>query len=237
MDALDFPNAPQEFNFPSEETYSKKRAFENMSMVSIVVADPVHKISRVEQVCVKMEPQQETVFSTEDVSAAKIPKELNGESRLRINFLNYGRAGPMRQRFGRGKCCVPDGLSGTHEMYEQNWKFEIIHHFEGNTTVITWKVTNLASGTVTQVKETPKQAALREMSGRTICNKVVKSALESRSQELERSLADGTSENQSRKASTRNLVAILRPKLCTVGLLFFGLLHESVQNKFPEETL
>lgn len=160
---------------------------------------------------------------------------LYGESRLRITFLNLGKPGIIKQRFGRGSSLIPDGLTGRHEMYEQQWKFEVFHEIENGKTLIIWKITNVISGTVTAVMETQKQAHIREISGRTICNKVVKTALETRAVELENLLAQGLPEQKSKRAAVKNLITILRPKMCTVGLLFFGLLHEAVQSRFIKE--
>ena len=59
-----------------------------------------------------------------------------------------------------------------------------------------------------------------------------KLALDSRAKELEKSL-DGI-EDSTRRQQIEDAARTLRPKLCTVGLLFFGLLHESVQSRFDE---
>jgi hypothetical protein len=154
-----------------------------------------------------------------------------GETRLRIGFSSYGRTGLQVQHYGKSGCIIPDGLCGTHEMYDQPWRFEVSHEMqsESSLVLITWTITNMASGAVTCMRETPQQATLREFSGRTICNKVVKMALTSRAKELEASLA--TLSEGSKRQAVENAVKVLRPKLCTVGLLFFGLLHDSVQKR------
>jgi len=78
------------------------------------------------------------------------------------------------------------------------------------------------------VTETLQDAMVRETCGRTICNTVLKNALEIRAVELENS-PELYDENPTKSANVQNLIKVLRPKRCTVGLLFFGLLHEVVQ--------
>lgn len=161
----------------------------------------------------------------------------NGENRLRIHFESFGTQGKCPQRFGKSGCLIPDGLRGTHEIYDQHWRFEISHDSaitrdeEDHASVqITWKITNLTSGLVVQVKETPQQAILREYSGRTVCNKVVKMALSARADELEKQYKKNADTMEpTKRISLENNIRVLRPRLCTVGLLFFGLLHDTVQ--------
>jgi hypothetical protein len=159
-----------------------------------------------------------------------------GETRLRINFVNRGVLGEVPQYFGKSGHVVPDGVCGTHEVYDQPWQFEINHERQQGTNVVlvVWKITNLTSGTVTVVKETPQQANLREFSGRTICNKVVKLALNNRAKELEASLPTMTG---SRRIAVEGAIKALRPRLCTIGLLFFGLLHENLQAELKSKRL
>jgi len=158
---------------------------------------------------------------------------MRGENRLKIHFINFGRPGRVLQKFGKHGCGIPHGLCGSNQVYDQHWKFEVTHAEEGDSTLICWKITNLASGTVTQVTETPQEAAMRENSGRTICNIVLKQAFESRAQELEQTLVE-LADNPARLSNVQNLIKALRPKRCTVGLLFFGLLHEVVQARLEE---
>ena len=158
---------------------------------------------------------------------------MRGENRLKINFIDYGRPGKVPQKFGKHGCGIPDGLCGSNRVYCQNWKFEITHTQDGGgaMTLISWKVTNLETGTVTQVTESPHEAMMRETQGRTISNMVVKQAFESHARELERSLPE-LAENPTRLSSNNNvqkMIVALRPKRCTIGLIFFGLLHEVVQ--------
>jgi hypothetical protein len=154
-----------------------------------------------------------------------------GETRLKITFINLGVPGAIPQKFGKSGSWIPHGLVATHEMYEQPWKVEVYHeqNYRDRPTLITWKVTNLVSESVIQMTETSKQAAVRAHSGRTICNRVLKKALDSRAEELEASLI--FIDNPTRYANVMNHIKALRPKRCTVGLLFFGLLHDTVQRE------
>ena len=86
----------------------------------------------------------------------------------------------------------------------------------------------MVSGTICTATETLNDTMVRQTSGRTACNMVVKMALETRAVELENS-EEFNNEDPSKAAAVQNLVNVLRPKRCTVGLLFFGLLHEVVQ--------
>jgi len=156
----------------------------------------------------------------------------NGENRLRIKFESFGKKPSNLQRYGKNGCFIPDGLRGTHEMYDQLWRFEVVYHQDhpkGAVRLI-WRITNLASNLRVELMETPQQAARREESGRTICNKVVKMAMNARAQELEHLfMTKSALMNQAERASLENSIRVLRPKLFTVGLLFFGLLHDAVQ--------
>jgi hypothetical protein len=162
------------------------------------------------------------------------PLATNGESRLRIHFENMGTIGTHPQKFGKSGAFIPDGLCGTQEMYDQQWRFETHHAIEKSGVLVVWKITNLTSGSSVEMKETPKEAQLRELTGRTISNKIVKAALSQRAFELGKSLeafksAKSGSRNQTIINTLENNLKVLHPKLCTVGLLFFGLLHDSVQ--------
>jgi len=118
-------------------------------------------------------------------------------------------------------------------VYDQHWKFRVTNIEEGDFALIWWRITNTTSGTVTQAIETPQEAVVRANSGRTICNVVLKQAFESRAQELEQILLE-LEDNPIRFSKVQNSIKALRPKRCTVGLLFFGLLHEVVQAKLEE---
>jgi hypothetical protein len=192
---------------------------------------------------------------------------LGGQDRLQIDFISLGSL-PSNdvpiQTFGRCRLVIPTGLSGTHRMYSQAWKFEIVYNVGAMKTVIvtapgasvmgacclTWRVTNLFSGHVTEMTETLQQATLRQESGRTISNIVMQQAMEDRARDvevaLEREMATGTTAttnsnhdedttssfyNPIRQVNLRNVIRKLRPKRCGEGLLFFGLRHDIVQQQ------
>ena len=155
---------------------------------------------------------------------------LGGEKRLNIDFASYGRVDPNdRQTYGKHGWCVPDGLSGSHTMYAQRWRFEVEHRKgAGGSTVVVWRVKSAADGSVVaEVCESPQQAQLRQVKGNTLCNVVLRQALDRRAEELERAAMEET--NPVRVANLKSLVRELRPRQCTEGLLFFGLRHECVQ--------
>ena len=156
--------------------------------------------------------------------------KMRGENRLKIHFIQFGSPGVKPQKFGQHGCGIPEGLCGCNQVYDQYWRFHISHVQEGATTLIAWQITNLASSTVTRVVETAQKAALRENSGRTICNIVLRQAFESRAQELENTLLE-LADNPTRLFNVQVLIKALRPIRCTVGLLFFGLLHDVVQHR------
>jgi hypothetical protein len=175
----------------------------------------------------------QTTTTTTRAPRSVYPTSIKGEARLNIKFTCLGEPGVIPQRFGKHECGIPNGLSGTLQMYDQRWRM-LIEHFpqpDGVTVLIRWTITNLTSGTVTTQMETMQDAIVRETCGRTICNNVLKQALETRAQELEQSMEMMIKDNPTRAANVRNLVKVLRPKRCTVGLLFFGLLHEQVQTE------
>ena len=166
-----------------------------------------------------------------------------GESRLKIQFISWGEIGRYPQRFGRGGCWIPHGLKGTNEMYDQAWRFEIYHESdrilaeatESSVVPVTYKIINMTSRTVVSLTETPQQALVRDHSGRTITNRVLRMALDQRATEIEASLPALEAESTSKFNHVSNLARLLRPKRCTVGLLFFGLLHEQVQSRMENE--
>jgi hypothetical protein len=156
-----------------------------------------------------------------------------GENRLKINFLNYGNPGRTPQHFGTKGYIIPNGLCGTHEVYHQRWKFEILHRQHADSVLITWNITNLASNKLISRTETAREARVRETSGHTICNQLLRNALKNRAMELEESIRE-FADNPTKVANTYSLVKVLKPKSCILGLLFFGLLHEAVQEKMKD---
>jgi hypothetical protein len=169
----------------------------------------------------------------------------SGKNRLKTKFFEFGNPGQLRQAFGRKRGIIPDGLHGTNEVYNEQWEFEVRHrsgalYGEDNTPVmcIEWKITNCASKQVTSRTETPSDAYLRQTQGKTICNHVVREALDGRARELEDSIFL-VSDNPLRVANLLSRAKALQPKRCFIGLLFFGLLHDEVQDRmyqhFPAE--
>ena len=166
---------------------------------------------------------------------------LSGERRLNIDFVSLGaRSRTPAQTFGKNDMIIPHGLCGVHTMYSQRWKFEILHGTTPSTTgpvsetnqrvVLTWNVTNLNSMSVISMTETPQQASLRQATGITICNRVMRKALQQRASELELEMTEGD-KTPTQVANIQSLVRQLRPKQCTEGLLFFGLRHKCVHNR------
>lgn len=160
---------------------------------------------------------------------------IHGETRLNIKFFNKGVVGSIPQKFGKANCLIPDGLAGTLQMYEQRWRFEIKHEYQNETVLIRWTIQNLISQRVTSILETLQDALNREGCGRTICNNVLKKAMEDRACELEESLKEIEVSSPSRANNLRNMIKHLRPKRCTVGLLFFGLLHREIQTLMAKQ--
>ena len=185
-----------------------------------VKSDNKKKISLTEQ-----RNQTETI---EREKRRRVDGYNNGKSRLKINFLSLGKPGETKQVFGRKQGIIPDGLCGTNEAYKEQWRFEVIHHNEKDVIMIVWKITNRSSGTITSRTETSSEATARQTHGKTICNSVVRDALDKRALELENSVVS-IEDNPLRVANLQNKAKLLRPKRCLIGLLFFGLLHETVQ--------
>ena len=71
---------------------------------------------------------------------------------------------------------------------------------------------------------------LRGTQGKTICNQVLKLALEMRARQLEEELTR-VQNNAIRISSLQSRIKGLRPKRCIIGLLFFGLQHTIVQDQ------
>jgi len=179
--------------------------------------------------------------SEEEDSSTQNSCGLGGEHRLSIQFHNMGKLGEEPQTFGKSGYIIPDGLCGSHRMYSQDWKFEIIHKnprpllgsdqslaSNRGIVVLTWSITNLTSHGVVSITESPQQALMRQTKGNTICNTVLRKALEQRIEELQVELSK-KDKTPLQIANLRSLIKELCPKKCAQGLLFFGLRHEIVQ--------
>jgi len=149
--------------------------------------------------------------------------------RVRIEFLDFGKVGEVVQVFGKKGGIISDGLCGTNSIFNEQWKFEILHKRQEQTVLIEWNITNLTSGNKLSRIETPGEAYRRNHHGRTICNNVVKSVFEQRAKELEDSLeyCQGSSVSS---ASLHRRSKRLRRKRCLIGLMFFGLQHKILQD-------
>jgi hypothetical protein len=156
-----------------------------------------------------------------------------GENRLKISFVGLGSPGEIPQHFGTKGFVIPDGLSGMHQVYHQRWRFDIRHEKIDDTICVSWSITNMASGTTCARTETPREARVRETSGHTICNQLLRQALKSRATELEHLLTT-LRDNPTKFSNTESLIKALRPKSCILGLLFFGLLHDAVQHRMRD---
>jgi hypothetical protein len=155
----------------------------------------------------------------------------NGKNRLKLEFLDLGGPGTRKQGFGRKNGAIPDGLHGTNEVYSEKWEFQIFHRIdrETNTVCLEWIIINGTSRHVTARTETPHEAHVRRTQGKTICNHVVREALEQRASELENSI-NVLGAHPLRAANLQSRAKALRPRRCLIGLLFFGLIHEAVQD-------
>jgi len=173
----------------------------------------------------------ELVETIEPKKCIRVSECNRGENRLQIGFISLGKSGEVPQGFGRKHRIIPDGLLGTNVTYHERWQFEVVHHKkESGVITIEWKITNLSSGTITTRTETLSEAILRQTRGKTICNLVVREALDKCALELETSVLL-ISDNPLRIANLQSRAKALRPKRCLIGLLFFGLLHEAVQEQ------
>ena len=118
-------------------------------------------------------------------------------------------------------------------MHSQQWRFEVKHETtedDDKMIVIKWTVTNLTSGKVTTLTETPFQAKERQKTGNTICSVVMRKAIEQRVLDLEQDLLSlAVQSNPAQMASLQGLIRELRPKQRNEGILFFGLRHAVVQ--------
>ena len=162
-----------------------------------------------------------------------------GEKRLVILFECLGTKGKHPQTFGKSGAYIPDGICGSHTVYNERWRFEITHSTESFTVekkvcvCLTWKITNLSTGATTTLTETKDEAILRNSQGQTISNKVFREALEDRARRLEMQLQGET--NPKRIAHLESLIRGLRPKRFSEGPLVFGLQHKVVQDNLCAE--
>ena len=177
----------------------------------------------------------------------KSNRQVEGEKRLNINFENFGELGRFPQYFGRKKCTyIPNGLKGTHMMYDEPWKFEVIVS-ENDLFIqnglkcicIVWKISNLSltSAINLEVKESRDEAVVRMATGKTICSKVFKLAIDERARELEEYLKNENNEERDgvKRIKIVNIsniqakISSLRPNKFCEGSLAFGLQHSIVQ--------
>lgn len=170
-----------------------------------------------------------------------------GERRLVISFESFGTLGKIIQKCGRKpdhEVIIPDGLCGSHRVYNENWRFRITHGEEilhdaevGQYCCITWEITNVASKKVLSITETSADARKRSILGHTISSKVFREAMEERAVEL--SMQMEAEEDPSKQASIKTLISALRPRRFSEGLLVFGLqhysVHEACMNKLNQE--
>jgi len=178
-------------------------------------------------------PPSRASSSSSSIKRAR-PISSVGEHRLKIRFESLGDLGQIPQTFGRSDRYIPDGLRGTHEVYQERWRFEVRHHVKHFRTSVEWIAENLTSGLRVSKKETLEESIVRETQGRTICNRVLREALEGRAKELEAQLAE-LDERSIRTATLRDKIKALRPTRCLVGLLFFGLQHKQVQDRMEAQ--
>jgi hypothetical protein len=161
-----------------------------------------------------------------------------GERRLIISFESLGELGNPPQSCGKSGIMLPNGLRGTHKVYGEHWRFEIIHGKEVidpegvKCCCITWKLTNLNNGMSHSATETDTEAISRASVGRTLTNKIFREALEYRAAELEASLDQ--ERDELRRGTLITLIKALRPKRVSIGPLVFGLQHKIVQDKMKE---
>jgi len=171
--------------------------------------------------------------SPEGLEGRTILSNLQGDRRLVIDFECFGSKGDLPQKFGKSGLLIPDGLVGTHTVYQERWRFEIHHTTQSVPTsdavCITWKITNIKSGFTLAKTEAPDEAEARVSLGWTISSRLFREAMTHRANELETMLAGET--NECRIANLKSLIKALRPKTFTQGPLVFGLKHRIVQEK------
>jgi len=178
-------------------------------------------------------------------TSSTLPPDHHGESRLKICFHDYGVIDPTQKiqyvRFrGRKDAIIPNGVRGSTEIYHEPWTFEMNYSQPQSYSrpVIEWSITNMNSGTKTTRLETEIEAINREVHAKTICNKVLKMALDSRASELEMELAQLSPKTQPTKVmNLEGKIRALKPNRLLVGPLFFGLQHRTLQEKAQEQML
>lgn len=227
----DSPSSPNKQNIPG-----------NVPKAQVSIASMASTASRKRSRKNEQEPQEEDSKASRrgGDSPVEMPKasSLRGEKRLVIAFEALGTRGQYPQTFGKSGALIPHGIIGTHTVYNERWRFEILHASEVfevdrlKCVCLTWKVTNLATGTTTSITETRDEAAIRNSQGQTISNKVFREALEARAKDLEKHLETET--NTKRIAQLQSLIRALRPKRFSEGPLIFGLQHRVVQEKMQQ---
>jgi hypothetical protein len=171
--------------------------------------------------------------------------ELNGECRLMITFLNYGKLPENFETFGAQKRHIPDGLCGSFVMYGETWKFEIkyrepVECEDGVTrTAIEWCVGNAHSELPMHCSlETASDVLKRHSRGITLCNKVFREGLEIRAREYEADIAAENAKpepNVLRIKSYADRIKAMRPQRFAEGPLLFGLRHQSIQERYTKQ--
>jgi hypothetical protein len=164
---------------------------------------------------------------------------LQGDRRLVISFEDFGTLGALPQRFGKSGLYIPDGLTGTHTVYQEQWRFQIAHTKDAvpKTDIIClrWSITNLTTGHTLSKTESLVEAESRSVLGWTISSKLFRDAMHQRATEHEELLRGET--NLIKIANLKSLIKTLRPKTFTQGPLIFGLKHRIVQEKIGNKSL
>ena len=185
---------------------------------------------------------EDSLEENENFVQTYIPFEgLHGEKRLKIKFESFGNIGVHRYPqtcYSSNKCIIPDGITGTHNCYGENWRFQITHTQEifqdtwSFCVCLKWELINLSTGKVSRHTETFREASIRMKQGMTVANRVIRSALQTHANLLEIKVASLDHEIHSCERSTlENKIKTLRPKFITDGTLIFGLQHSIVQTK------
>ena len=169
-----------------------------------------------------------------------------GERRLNIDFENLGELGKYPQTYGKkGMNVIPNGLCGTHMIYNERWRFEIRHAeaevFELENGIkcvcIIWIVQNLTSGMVHIAHETKHEAFIRMSVGHTICSRIFRDAFEFRAKQLEEEIENLGGDSRLRITNLKSKIKTLRPRRFSEGTLSFGLQHALVQDRFVKYLL
>jgi len=136
---------------------------------------------------------------------------------VKITFLNRGEIAMCRLRY-RKTLLIPNGLCGTHKMFRGYWKFEI-NYRDLPAGSIEWSIVDLESEDRTSHLESVNEIQARESNGRTVCNRIVKKALNKRCKRLE----DGS--------FLKNFYLKLCDSRITTGPSFFGLCDMEVTSR------